>query len=525
LNDSPRIVPAKSGFTVDYNGKCLYSRVAPDAQPEKAALAAPIAPRTLYLVPSPLLFYGLQILLGRITEDSAVVCVEADAGLDALSREWTRRRPEAGTSIPLYGAPVSAAEILGAFPARSFRRVVTLRFGAGWRLNEAYYVGLETALATAISAQWSNALTLTRLGRLYARNALKNLPLLAASPRLDALAFAPIPTLLAGAGPSLDHALDRLSPWAGKRTRPFAIIAVDTALPALRARGLTPDLVVALEAQHWNLPDFFPLPNEKDTFVIALDMSALPASARVSRRPVFFATVWSELRLFDDLREAGLLPPELPPMGSVGLAGAALAKTLAQGPVVSAGLDFAFTLDQSHCRGSEPLLRRLREGSRFASSTLPAGAFRLNNSGLYTTPVMANYRALFDSLFAGSFQADFAGLAALPCLPPEERRRVFQVDEETLAARRQSLVAFTAAYRSRLLELRSYLSGAASAPTGRLEELLVSLDFLWAHFPDYPGGAKENAAKIAKKPLSADQSFLKRVRVEIDPFLAILSPC
>jgi hypothetical protein len=45
--------------------------------------------------------------------------------------------------------------------------------------------------------------------------------------------------------------------------------------------------------------------------------------------------------------------------------------------------------------------------------------------------------------------------------------------------------------------------------------MLDEADFLWAHVPDC-------AAAGGRRPSAEDPSFLKRVRVEIDPFIGIL---
>jgi len=62
-----------------------------------------------------------------------------------------------------------------------------------------------------------------------------------------------------------------------------------------------------------------------------------------------------------------------------------------------------------------------------------------------------------------------------------------------------------------LTELRAMLSGENSLDEERLVSLLNELDYLWAHFPDRAGKAGPASRN--------DESFLKRVRAEIDPFI------
>jgi hypothetical protein len=66
-----------------------------------------------------------------------------------------------------------------------------------------------------------------------------------------------------------------------------------------------------------------------------------------------------------------------------------------------------------------------------------------------------------------------------------------------------------------LLRLRAVLSGTERATETELAGLLTAHDYLFAHFPDY--------AASSKRPDTGNRSFLKRVRVEIDPFLRALT--
>jgi hypothetical protein len=62
----------------------------------------------------------------------------------------------------------------------------------------------------------------------------------------------------------------------------------------------------------------------------------------------------------------------------------------------------------------------------------------------------------------------------------------------------------------RLSELRSILSGLTRAEN--IEKIIDDCDYLWAHFPECAGTG-------GQRPATADLSFLKRVRAEIDPFM------
>jgi hypothetical protein len=65
-----------------------------------------------------------------------------------------------------------------------------------------------------------------------------------------------------------------------------------------------------------------------------------------------------------------------------------------------------------------------------------------------------------------------------------------------------------------ILLLRDMLTGKQRADSGQVEDLLDECDYLWAHFPDCAGTG-------GRRPPGTDLSFLKRVRIEIDPFIKI----
>ncbi|GHV29236.1 hypothetical protein AGMMS4952_14640 [Spirochaetia bacterium] len=593
INETPRLVAARRGFSVSYKGKTLLSTMDPASLADKTVEAllqskGHHAAGTLYFCPSPLLGYGLTLLLDRIggrstdseaesadleaeSTDSAVLCVETDTQLMALSveniDESIRRHPRFRLTGTQESASLSAAHLCAlvreTWGSRRFRRVETLRLSGGWQMNPELYDSLADTLRQDIALDWGNAMTLVKLGRRYARNALRNLALLPRASYLGSLHFGAAPVLVLGAGPSLDGLLEMLQAAFGELSdpaaRPFRILCVDTALPVLYARNIKPDLAVALECQHWNLRDFIGLGAWE--VPVAMDLSALPATGELlgpsngEACPHLFFTPWTKLSLFDRLRAAGLLPEALPPLGSVGLSAVAIACRLSTGPVSIAGIDFSFTLDQSHARSAPAHQDKLRQQTRFHRLIDPAGVFR---RGCFTTlsktgePVRSNqtmqrYRDLFQREFADVSPADMhpvdaspsadsrirdiagsglplgiktftpeaaiAGLAAGAAdrdgayAPPSGTCRNGITSEKVSAYIREELAS--------LIRLRRILTGSVTANHAELETLLDICDYLWAHFPDCAGAE-------GRRPAVSDVGFLKRVRAEIDPFIKVL---
>jgi hypothetical protein len=543
----PRELPARRGFSVLYRGKTLLSRVDPAGQAERLVAGLTVKDRTLYFCPSPLYGYGLDILAEKLGNNSAVLCAEADKNLFDLSRKnmGGLLNPDSGgfrkiCLVNLSGGesiPSLCAYVRKVWGERRFRRVETLRFSGGWQLFPRLYDEAASALGRDIAAAWGNAMTLIKLGRLYIRNAIRNLASLARYDDISALDYGAAPALVLGAGPSLDGVLDGIKDFFGSPAmepegRFFRVICADTCIPCLRERGILPDLVVVLESQHWNLGDF--TGSRGWPADAAFDLSSLPASTEVlGGRRFVFTTPWTELRLFGRLEESGLLPAALTPLGSVGLTAVELARRLTSGPVIAGGIDFSFTADRYHARSAPGHLARLAGSSRFKSLVNAAAAYR---AGTFTAlskksfpvrsdPAMRGYRDLFEQEFGadpGIFDIEGTGLPlgvkTLAMGEALERLNSFREGPpparipQDRKNRRETLKSFIEREKVLIAGLKDILTGAASPDA--LEELLDGCDYLWAHFPECAGAG-------GRRPDTADISFLKRIRAEIDPFIRL----
>ncbi|MDR2143512.1 MAG: DUF115 domain-containing protein [Treponema sp.] len=541
LTDEPVLTPARRGFSLAYKNKTLLSTVDPADRAEKAAGKVPSQERTLYFCPSPLLGYGLETFISRLSPDSAILCVETDKKLLALSVSSAAPSVLSHPRFLLTGEKepaVLCALVRETWGSRAFRRVVPLKLNGGWQLDAGVYDNLETVLRNDLALEWGNAMTLVKLGRRYARNVIRNLLILRESENLRDFSCGSDPVLVLGAGPSLDGFLDTLSKRASLgRFEKFRIICVDTCIPVLLDRGIRPDLVVALESQYWNVKDFIGRRNSR--IAAAFDLSSYPAAAELlGGRRFFFLTPWTTLRFLK--RIAGCFSvPVFPPLGSVGLTALKLAGSLTKGPLVVAGIDFSFTLDAVHARGSPGHLALLQGQNRFrglinADAAFRSGVFHaVSKSGVpvLSNPAMRTYRNLFEEEFSGDiYEISGTGLSlGLKTLATEEAldlllgsggisspSPVTREPRPPLSAEKRDLSgrekAFVKKELGMIVELRDILTGVRDGEN--LLPLLEDLDYLWAHFPEYAGA--EN-----KRPAFRDTGFLKRIRAEIDPFVKL----
>jgi len=559
------------------NGKTLVSGIDPHGRAVKIIDAVTVRDRTLYFCPSPIYGHGLFRLLTRLESEapgSAVLCIECDCELYEFSKK--KIETEVTDNKRLHFTNICDSASLSSlvkkiWGARAFRRIETIRLSGGWQLSHQLYDSLFDYLRCEITADWSNSLTLAKLGRLYIRNTLRNLVFASHFSPITDLSFGSSPVLVLGAGPSLDEILDVLiscfpdiSGLSGQKCektqinskRPFKIICVDTCIGALKDRNIIPDLIVILESQHWNLRDFIGCRGWN--VCSAIDLSSLPESLHMlSGRNFVFITPWTQLEIFKRLGEAGLLPVNLPPLGSVGLTAVELARQISSGKIICAGLDFSFTADKYHARGTPGHRSRLNTQNRFRSlfntqayATHSFSAVSKSGFSVFSDPALRGYRNLFEQEFANDsrvFDIEGSGLPlGLKTLTMEEAMNVLGITSDYVhekyhkykneavfndRCRYNSYVPsinngslypggidsrvklFFECEKIRLSELKEILTGDTQMNKDRLLCLINECDYLWAHFPDYSGG---------RFPDLNDISFLKRLRMEIDPMLKLI---
>ena len=78
----PELVEGSKRANISVNGRVLY---ADTFNPDKRAEGVTRAPQTLYIVTSPLLFYGISELLRNISDDSGNILKSFQAAKSAIS--------------------------------------------------------------------------------------------------------------------------------------------------------------------------------------------------------------------------------------------------------------------------------------------------------------------------------------------------------------------------------------------------------------------------------------------------------
>jgi len=522
--EGPRVVATDKGPTLLAGRIPFYAPDDPVGSAVRRAAAVPLEPRTLVYVPSVGLGHGLAELLARLPADCAVLCVEIDQrvmglacsrGLPADPRlRVVRTADELGV--------VASFQAMG--PGR-FRRVREAPLSGGWRIAPERYRAFREALELTLRTWWRNRMTLVMLGGRLVRNLLDNLPLLAAAGDAADLA-ADLPVVVTGAGPSLDEALPVLRALRGR----CALVAADTALPALALAGVPPDLVVCLEAQQANLRDF--LPARPDGVRLACELAGHPGAARLFPGSLsLFSTAFAPLAILERLEAAGLAPLRAPALGSVGVAAAWTALRLTESAVFLAGLDFSYPRGATHARGTPVHLGMLAAADRFspvgnaAAAAMCARSLSVQPSagsaGVRTDAVLQSYRDLLetvvrdDGVSRRSPRVRVVGGLGLPCGAP-----VVEPGDlpDLLPARAASAAPGVRVRRTRGAEplaVRAFLdveaglleraeamlrdlASSSTAATESEQRLAEAVGHAWLHFPDEPDlGSRSFLARAA----------------------------
>lgn len=425
-DQAPLLTEVSGGTSIVFKNKELYSRRSPRERAEARAGAFDLEADTLYILASPLLWYGVGRVLEKLPDSSHLIAVEYEPQLAELSRQHTP--PELLSHARLHLSFAPQQKVLPATKAliehigmEQFRRARLISLNGGYRLNSRRYTELQHLVEEEIQQFWQNKYTLMHMLPLWIKNIFRNYAQCAvdtfrashSNSQTEArfgLPHTSLPIVVAGAGPSLEPHIEFLN----RHRRQIYLLAVDTAYSTLMQNKIEPDAVIVQESQFYNLYDFLTHPQISCDLVA--DISSYPQVLRLARkvksagRLYLFASEFSKISLFQDLQTADLLPPLFPPLGSVGLTAVRAALHITNSSVIVTGLDFAFPPGQTHARGAprhqlsllhstrliglEDMIARTTKGV-----TLVADLIGADGRPLRTTPTLRRYADNFARIF------------------------------------------------------------------------------------------------------------------------------
>ncbi len=526
----PLLIDTGRGFSVFYNNRHLYS----PEEPEKRAIIrsnrTELQSDTLYILSSPLLFYGVKEIISRIPSDSHIICFEYSDTLYRLSKQI----------IPDYFINSNICSFVNSTDPKdiyltieelgiwNFRRVKALNLTGGYSLHASEYKNILINVDIYIQEYWKNRMTLIHMGPLWIKNIFLNLYKINKNKNLtiNKHPSTECPVLVTGAGESIESSIDFI-----KEKREFIkILAVDTSVSVLLENGILPDYIIAVDAQIYNFYDFMETKNKEiPLFFDITGYTGIPAVMKGSLFP--FISNFANTKLLERLENYKLLPVELPALGSVGLSAIYLALKITSNKVLYTGLDFAYKIGKSHANGSPRNLTELAVTNRLNPMEQPGIYYArplINNKGkkgtdCITDLILASYAELMNNNFRDTerlFDIGTTGLhsggklietANLSFNKKCTKNTSIESDNTTIKVNKfleftkNELTLINNLYES----VYKYLSGE-SKDKKEVMVLLKEADYIYLHFPD-------------KNPEPAlDPGFLKRILVSCGYYINIL---
>ena len=512
----PCLVQTSQGFTVSYKEKFLYSKYSPQKSILQLIQNTNPISQTIFLCISPVLSYGLKELSEKLPEDCILLGCEFDKELFDFEQQhisdyddiknFSFLSPDELVNLGpiLTNRNVSLKSGFTLPSPGTFRRIIRIDFSAGNQFHLPLYEQLVENATSAIMTFWANRVTLVKFGRKYCSNFFQNLKVCDKTiPIQKYFNSVEKQIIVFGAGESAADGIKMILSHKDGQSA-FYILCADTVLQPLIASGIEPDGVFIEEVQNVISKCFIGTQNS-NTHVFA-GLSSIHAITRFFKpeQISFFTTEFVQADFIDRFDKMGILPPKNKPFGSVGITTyyyATLFRKDDSVPVNTYGLDFAYSAGRTHTKGAMADNARFLTSSRLKPDANFGAAFNepafKKNEKMYTTPIMARYAQIMrhceehsDVAIHEKESIDTDGL------PRFARNDIIQKERESL------------------LELKSLFTGKTKLPENQLEEKLTQQikqrEYLYLHFPD---GHK----------FTYTQSFLNRVRVEVDYYLKVLN--
>ena len=513
IETKPCLVQTAQGFSISYRQKFLYSKYDPKKSILQIIENLKLLPQTIILCVSPVLNYGLKELSQKLPDDCLMLGCELEDELYDFVKE-NQSIPEVDFSNIKNFSFISKDELFNLGPsilkkhAGIYRRIIRVDFSAAAQFNSDIYDKVIQNVTNALMTFWANRVTLVKFGRKYCTNFFKNLSILdKTTPVQNYFGSVEKPILVFGAGESAQKGIELVKKSA---QADYYILCADTALQPLLANKIIPDGVFIEEAQNVICKCF--IGTQGADIHLFAGLSSVHSITRYFKpeQISFFTTEFTQANFIDRFEKAGILPPKNEPFGSVGITAYYYAHIFRKDdsvPIETYGLDFAFSAGRTHTKGTMADNARFQNSNRMKNDANYGAAFNepafKKNEKMFTTPIMARYEQIMDSL---DYERD--------CRAPFDRLRDRDNDKVTGVA--EPVEARNDVLRQEadsLEELKSLLTGETKLPADQLEKeitkLIVDREYLYLHFPD---GHK----------FAYTQSFLNRVRIEIDYYLKAL---
>lgn len=536
LNE-PCLVQTVQGFSVSYKNKLLYSKYNPKRSILEIIQKTEILSGTIILCFSPVLSYGIEELSQKLAKDSLIFGLEADPLLYNLAKETAEKLDKAKTlhyTLLKPGELFTLPEkIFSLCKNGTFRRVIALECSGGYSFNADFYSRLFNAARDSVSQFWKNRVTLIKFGKKYCINIFKNINLISSSDYTieEIKVFKPI--IVIGAGESASETLKTIK----EKRDNFFLITVDAALKTLKSLNIKTDAAICEESQAVITKAFTGCSSLFDFLFLSTTVNSSVAKINPQKN-IFYTPIFSDVAFLKSLKANDIIDYTEEPLGSVGLSATEIALKIRANtsvPVFVTGLDFSFSCGKTHATSSfhdstKRCFSTKINGIENFSSSFSGDSKKvkgINNKTVITTTPLFNYAELFKFRFSNKinlFDARNFGVSlGIPHKEPlsddiiKIENKVFIQKIE--CSKKQTRITKTKEWllneKNALNEIKDIFIGKTQFTSEKekmqkLSDLITPREYLYLHFPD---GYK----------VDFSQSFLNRIRIELDYFLKIIN--
>ena len=474
---------------LSFNGCLLYSRYAPRKRAEQIADAFSPHRETLYLLPSPLLGYGVSEIKRKCAcEQVPLLILECHPFLFSKTDEPDCLFFDTGQFEHSFSEIRKQLKTLFS-ENRRLRKALIVPLNEGYRIRKKEYDTIIFEIQKEIDFYWKNRSTIIYFKDLWIRNLFRNLSrhsFTDISLKKESCSY-----VVCGAGESLEDSVDFLR----EKRNYLRIMAADTALPVLLKKGITPDYVVVLESQTANVSDFLH-GTPPDNIIYITEITSAPAANRYFRKTKWIRTGFTDTQLF---RRLPVPLSSFPQTGSVGIAALYTAMQLTDGEIYITGLDFSFFPGKTHSRGTdvhERLLNRLNRFESIESAYSPAKQTAQSLCGRRTvvSESLLNYASLIQNEAKQMKNVYDCRTVGLPLGLPKKNLNEIRLSESPLSPLNSN-------YRPDLSRVGAFIQNEykilkkadSEITKGEIsKETAEEIDYLHYFFPDY---TTENISK------------------------------
>jgi hypothetical protein len=321
------------------NYPSLHSRYNPQGEAERYINSLNLSPAVRYIILiEPGLCY-LAPVLRKKNPDARVIALHAEKPAGPCPVE---NRPDSSW-YPVSGLALRDF-LAGEIPDTVAGEIRIIEWRPSLAVFGKAYLELLSETAGFVKQADANARTTKQFGRRWFSNFFRNLNLL--SELIIPLPFE-TPVVIAGAGPSLEDTIPLI--LKEKKHSPLLVLAVSSAVPALRAGGVDPDLIITTDGGAWallHLNECFRGSRGQLRCAAALT-AALPSQCGSSAMlAISDGSLWQGLVL----RELNIPFIALPQRGTVSASALDLALALTRGNIYFTGVDLSNRDIRTHAR-------------------------------------------------------------------------------------------------------------------------------------------------------------------------------